>query len=80
MREKVENRFLWQRRISIDVTFPKEKVHIFFLDATVAVTVLRWGAKRKNLTAAAIFKSLRFTPARDTVVADDIKIKKKRKI
>ena len=30
MREKVENRFLWQRRISIDVTFPKEKVHIFF--------------------------------------------------
>ena len=29
MREKVENRFLWQRRISMDVIFPKEKVHIF---------------------------------------------------
>ena len=41
MREKVENRFLWQRRISIDVTFPKEKVHIPPWDATVAVTVLR---------------------------------------
>ena len=30
MREKVENRVMSQRRISLDVTFPKEKVHFFF--------------------------------------------------
>ena len=30
MREKVENRVWWQRCISIDVNFPKEKVHLFF--------------------------------------------------
>ena len=30
MREKVENRVLSQRRVSIDVTFPKEKLHFFF--------------------------------------------------
>ena len=81
MREKVENSFIWQRRTSIDVTFPKEKVHIFFLDATVAVTVLRWGATRKDLTATAIFKKLYGLPQRgDTFVADDTKIEKKRKI
>ena len=39
MREKVENRVLSQRRISIDVTFPKEKVHIPAWDATVAIIV-----------------------------------------
>ena len=66
MREKVENSFIWQRRISIDVTFPKEKVHIFFLDATVAVTVLRWGATRKDLTATPICKKLYVLPQRGT--------------
>ena len=66
MREKVENSFIWQRRISIDGTFPKEKVHIFFLDATVAVAVLRWGATRKDLTATPIFKKLYVLPQRGT--------------
>ena len=41
MREKVENSFIWQRRISIDVTFPKEKVHVPPWDVTVAVTAWR---------------------------------------
>ena len=40
MREKVENRVLSQRRISMDVTFPRKSA-LFFLDATDAVTVLR---------------------------------------
>ena len=66
MREKVENRVLSQRRISIDVTFPKEKLHFFFLDATDAVTVLRWEAKREDLTATAIFKKLYVLPERGT--------------
>ena len=65
-REKVENRVKSQSRISIDVNSPKEKVHIPPWDATVAVTVLRWGAKRKDLTATAIFKKLYVLPERGT--------------
>ena len=40
-REKDENRVKSQSRISIDATFPMEKVNIPPWDATVAVTVLR---------------------------------------
>ena len=39
--EKVENGVQSQGRIPIDVTLPKEKVHIPRWDATVAVIVLR---------------------------------------
>ena len=66
MREKVENRVLSQRRVSNDVTFPKGKLQFFFLDATDAVTVLRWGAERKDLTETAIFKKLYVLPERGT--------------
>ena len=40
-REKIENRVKSQSRISIDGTFPKEKVHIPPWDATVAVAAWR---------------------------------------
>ena len=49
MREKVENSFIWQRRISIDGTFPKEKVHIFFVGRHRCSYSFEMGGKTKRL-------------------------------
>ena len=54
-REKVKNRVKSQSRISIDVTFPKEKVHIAPWGATVAVTGSKRETKRKKRNAKSDF-------------------------
>ena len=77
--EKVENGVKSHSRISIDVTFPKEKVHIAPWDATVAVTGSKRETKRKKVTRRAIFKSCTFYAGRGHIFADDVKGDKKRK-
>ena len=78
-REKVEHMVKSQSRISIDVTFPMEKVHIPPWDATVAVTAWRRETKRKKVTPKTIFKTCTFYAGEGHIFADDIKREKKRK-
>ena len=78
-REKGLNRVKSQSRISIDVTFSKEKVHIAPWDATVAVTGSKRETKRKKVTRKAIFKSCTFYAGKGHIFADDVKGDKKRK-
>ena len=68
-----------QSRISINATFPMEKVHIAPWDATVAVTGSKRETKRKKVTRRAIFKSCTFYAGRGHIFARDKKRDKKRK-
>ena len=78
-KEKVEDWVKSQSRISIDVTFPTEKVHIPPWDATVAVTASRWETKRKKGARKTIFKSCTFYAGEGHIFAGDKKREKKRK-
>ncbi len=78
-REKVKNSVKSQSCISINATFPIEKVHFAPWDANVAETGSKRETKRKKVTRRAIFKSCTFYAGRGHIFARDKKGDKKRK-
>ena len=78
-REIVKTSVKSQSRISINATFPMEKVHFAPWDANVAETGSKRETKRKKVTRKAIFKSCTFYAGRGHIFAHDKKGDKKRK-
>ena len=55
MREKVENMVLSQRRILIDATFPREKLHFFFFGRHRCSYSFEMGGRTKRFNGVSDF-------------------------